>query len=266
MKTLLMLFRRRLEELRSAEEKTLNQIKDSPEGSLRVANNDGFVRYYHVTQKNGKNGKYIRNESRDLACALAQKDYNTRLLRSIQKEKTAIVSFLNNYPGQSPEDVYSDLAPARKMLVSAAFMEGKDLAEKWLSQSFEANPSFPEEKVFATKRGEFVRSKSEAMIADAYFDMGIPYKYDYPVEVEPGRYRYVDFAVLDVRNGKVFYHEHLGRVDDPDYLRKNMRKIKEYQRIKIFSGKNLMLTLETEEFPLDMSLFRQNVAELFGKA
>jgi hypothetical protein len=176
------------------------------------------------------------------------------------------VSFLNNYPGQSPEDVYSDLAPARKMLVSAAFMEGKDLAEKWLSQSFEANPSFPEEKVFATKRGEFVRSKSEAMIADAYFDMGIPYKYDYPVEVEPGRYRYVDFAVLDVRNGKVFYHEHLGRVDDPDYLRKNMRKIKEYQRIKIFSGKNLMLTLETEEFPLDMSLFRQNVAELFGKA
>ena len=266
MKTLLLLFQRRLEELKTAEEKALKQIEDSPEGSLRVANNDGFTRFYHVTDQSGKNGAYIRKKRSHLARALAQKDYNTKLLRSIRKEETAIRCFFNHYPAKSPEEVYSDLAPERKPLVDASFMEGKDLAEKWMSQPFEANPSFPEEKVFATKRGEFVRSKSEAMIADAYFDMGIPYKYDYPVEVEPGRYRYVDFALLDVRNGKVFYHEHLGRMDDPAYLRKNMRKIKEYQRVRIYSGKNLMLTLETEEFPLDMNLFRKNIAELFGKA
>ena len=35
MKTLLLLFQRRLEELKTAEEKALKQIEDSPEGSLR---------------------------------------------------------------------------------------------------------------------------------------------------------------------------------------------------------------------------------------
>ena len=265
MKALLIVLSKRLHELKEAEKKACQELADAPDGRMRISKQKGFLRFYHVTEANNHRGTYIKKENEQLARDLAQKDYNIKLVNSIKQEKKAIEAFLKGYPKISPEDTYAKLAPARKEKVEAAFMEGEDYARAWLAQPFEANPSFPEEKVFATKRGEFVRSKSEAMIADAYYDMGIPYKYDYPVEVEPGRYRYVDFAVLDVRNGKVFYHEHLGRLDDLSYLRKNMRKLKEYQAIKVFSGKNLILTMETEECPLDMSLFRKNMAELFGK-
>ena len=41
----------------------------------------------------------------------------------------------------------------------------------------------PEEKKFATKRGELVRSKSEAMIADCYYELGIPYKNAQPINL-----------------------------------------------------------------------------------
>jgi len=264
MKVLLMFLNMRLRELKNAEKTARQQLVDSPEGRLRVSNQKGFLRFYHVSEKSDHSGTYIKNEDRQLARALAQKDYNTQLIKSIKQEENAIKAFLEKYPKKSPEDAYANLTLTRKEIVEASFLEGEDYARWWLAQPFEANSSFPEEKIFATKRGEFVRSKSEAMIADSYYDMGIPYKYDFPVEVEPGRYRYVDFAILDVRNGRVFYHEHLGRLDDPGYLEKNLLKIKEYQKINVFTGKNLILTFEKEDIPLDMNLFRKNTAELFG--
>ena len=110
-----------------------------------------------------------------------------------------------------------------------------------------------------------MRSKSEAMIADAYYELGIPYKYEYPIEVSPGVTRFADFAVLDIRNRKVYYHEHFGLLDHPDYLKKSMRKLKEYRGVGIFTGKNLILTHEIDGCPLDMNLFRQNTAEFFGR-
>ncbi|MBR2751603.1 MAG: hypothetical protein IKD90_10780 [Clostridiales bacterium] len=264
MKALLMFLRKRLSELKQAEKKACQEISELPVGRLRVSNQNGFLRFYHVNEKSDLRGKYIKKDNTQLARELAQKDYNLRLIKSIEQEKKAIEIFLKSLPKISPEDTYTTLAPARKEMVQAMFMEGEDYARWWLAQPYIPNPSFPEEKIYATKRGEFVRSKAEAMIADSYYDMRIPYKYDYPVEVEPGRYRYADFATLDVRNGKVFYHEHLGRLDDPKYIYKNLQKIKEYQQINVFSGKNLILTLETEEMPLDMNLFRKNTAELFG--
>ena len=188
------------------------------------------------------------------------------MLKSIRNEKKAIENYLRSYPSTSPEEVFAKLIPARKALVTPLFVEGEDYAKLWQAQPFEENPYLPEEKLFSTKRGEKVRSKSEAMIADTYFDMGIPYKYDYPVEVGNGKKKYVDFAVLDVRNKRVIYHEHLGRMDDPAYVCKNMTKLNEYRRIGIFTGKNLILTTEIEGCPLDMGSFRKNTAELFGKA
>ncbi len=266
MRILVNSLRRRLELLQSSEKKVLQQLERVPEGRIRIVKKKGLPRIYHVTSDGGINGTYLKASQSDLARALAQKDYLNRLLKSIDSEEKAIERFLKSYPTQSPEDVFANLIPARKELVTPLFTEGEDAARLWLAQPFAENPYLPEEKMFATKRGENVRSKSEAMIADAYYDMGIPYKYDFPVDVGNGKTRYVDFTLLDVRNGRVIYHEHLGRLDDPVYLHKNMLKLDEYRRVGIFTGKNLILTTELEGCPLDMNLFRQNTAELFGKA
>lgn len=65
-------------------------------------------------------------------------------------------------------------------------------AEQWENEQYEVNPYYQEEKVYPTKKDEFVRSKSEVLLADMYYELGIPYRYE---------------AELRLKNGKKFdYH------------------------------------------------------------
>lgn len=263
-----------MESMYSREEKLSRILKASaeilqsmPEGKIRISSHKGIARYYHVVDEEDSNsGQYIRKSDMTLIRQLAQKGYLSKIVASAESEMTVIRRMIKSYPKVVPETVYYDLCPERKELVAPLFLNDTDYVEWWMSETYRSNPIEPEEKCYETKRGDLVRSKSEAMIADAYFDLGIPYKYEYPIDVGNGVTRFADFAVLDIRSRKVYYHEHLGLLDRPDYLKKNMKKLKDYRAIGIFTSKNLILTMETEDHPLNMNLFRKNTAELFGKA
>ena len=60
------------------------------------------------------------------------------------------------------------------------------IAEEWQSKTFKTNSYKTENKIYDTRRGEKVRSKSEAIIADMLFEMGIPYHYEYPLRLRNG--------------------------------------------------------------------------------
>lgn len=252
----------KLEQLLSFAKKRIQML---PQGKVRLSANRGKVRFYLVHDEHVNTGAYIKKDDIDLARKLAQKDYLERIAASAEREIAAICRALAMYPKEVPETVYYDLHPDRKALVQPLFLNDEDYVQWWLGETYRDNPIEPEEKCFSTKRGDLVRSKSEAMIADAYFDMGIPYKCEYPIDVGNGVTRFADFVILDIRNRKVYYHEHFGLLDRQDYLKKNMRKLKEYRGVGIYTGKNLILTHEIDGFPLDMNLFRRNIAELFGK-
>lgn len=255
----------RRKELEYLENMINQKMIKAPKGHLRVTYSEGKPRFYYVSELANDKYKYLRKNESNHIRALAQKEYFTKLLKSMERELRWIEDALKRYPEELPEEVYTKLIPARKNLVTPALLDDEEYAKRWQAESYAANPYRPEDKVFATKRGKRVRSKSEAMIADAYYDLGIPYKYDYPIEVPGGRRRYVDFLALDVHRRQVYYHEHLGRLDDPEYLADNMRKIQEYRAMGIYTGKNLILTQEIKNHPLDMHLFRENMKELFGK-
>ena len=51
-------------------------------------------------------------------------------------------------------------------------------AEAWEKEGYNTNPYYPEQRVYSTKKDELVRSKSEVMLADMYYEMGIPYRYE----------------------------------------------------------------------------------------
>ena len=254
----------RLEWLKQMREKAVKMLEHAPVGRLRIAGQGSQKRYYHVCDNYEQKGVYIRKEQMNLSQSLAQKSYVQDLLRAIDREIEVLTRYQNAYPRIAPEEVYSKLSPERKSLVSPFVMTNEEYAAFWQAKKFVPNPYLPEEKKFATKRGELVRSKSEAMIADCYYELGIPYKCDFPVDVGNPKPRYVDFAALDVRSRKVIYHEHFGRMDKPDYVQKNLIKLDEYARVGIFPGKNLHLTFETETSPLDMNQVRVNLADLFG--
>ena len=102
---------------------------------------------------------------------------------------------------------------------------------------------------FYTKMGIIVRSKSEVIIATALYDNNIKFEYEKPFKSSNGIY-YPDFTV-EKKNGDIILWGHLGLIDNPDYRNKAYRKILKYNENGYYQGKNLILTYETADSPLD---------------
>ena len=109
-----------------------------------------------------------------------------------------------------------------------------------------------------------MRSKSEVMISNILDEYNIPYLYEKPLRL--GEYKVVspDFTLLDMRTRNEVYLEHLGMMDDMEYLHKNMKKIKAYEDNGYYLGKQLLLTYETSNCPLNLRVVRGMIESYFG--
>lgn len=123
------------------------------------------------------------------------------------------------------------------------------------------NPYPAEFPLQLTDRGEHVRSKSEKMLADKLYAMGIPYRYEAPLYLESNRTIYPDFTLLKIDTREEFYLEHFGMMNNSDYCEKAILKLNKYAQNGIYPGKNLLLTFETENISLDMKLVEQMLKE-----
>lgn len=140
-----------------------------------------------------------------------------------------------------------------ELLGEQYYLDDDVCIKEWEKKLDNQNSAYLEYKIFDTKKGDYVRSKSEAIIADTLFDYGIKYKYE-PRIIVDGKVRYPDFEVLHPVTYELNWWEHLGRLDDPVYVWNNLEKITTvYGRNGIVLGKNLILTYETSDKPLTRS-------------
>ena len=82
--------------------------------------------------------------------------------------------------------------------------------------------------------------------------MKIPYRYEYPLKLKDLGIVYPDFTLLKVATQEEIYWEHFGMMDNPAYCQKAIQKLHTYGRNGIYPGKNLIVTFETIQTPLDM--------------
>lgn len=252
----------RLEQLQRAIKLAEKEENTFPDGRLRVSKNLRQTRYYKMTDSEDKTGEYLHKSDHVIIKKLAQKGYNKSFLKIACEEQKMLKSFLLKYKC-SPEDIYNNLIPERKNLVTPYILNDDLIAKEWQSKTFKQNPYKPENKIFDTRRGEKVRSKSEAFIADTLYEFGIPYRYEYPVKMVNGETRYPDFTLLKVKTREIIYLEHFGMMGDEDYRKDTMEKMDLYRASDIYPGKNLIFTYETEENPLDIKGMRKMLHELF---
>ena len=125
--------------------------------------------------------------------------------------------------------------------------------------------------MYITDRGERVRSKSEQLIANLLYRLGIPYRYEYPIEVIVNGYKKTwrpDFTILDVKNRRELYLEHFGKLDDPDdtdnYARNAFGKMKIYEENGMFDGGCMIYSFETSKAPLDITYVEMKVRRALG--
>ena len=116
---------------------------------------------------------------------------------------------------------------------------------------------FAEHLIHRTLKGHMVRSKSELVIANLIFQMGIDYQYEPPFEglAEPG-IRRPDFLFADPAGDPIVW-EHLGMLSRDDYRRSWEKKRAWYLQNGLMEGISLFTTQDDERGGLDSDEVRR---------
>ena len=240
------------------------RLKDAPEGYLRISKKrEGIEYYYKSDDDKNTNGKYIRKEECKLAQQLAQRDYDEKILKVAKKRWKGIQCFLEHYRESNPKSVYDGISTNRKDLLEAVIISDEEYCKRWESIKYDGKGFDDEERELYTEKGERVRSKSEKIIADKLYMLGIPYRYEYPLVLKNNIKMYPDFTILKMPERKEMYLEHLGLLDDHDYFNLTLQKLNTYQKNGIYLGVNLFLTFETNKSPLNISALEKLLKEQF---
>jgi len=235
-----------------------NFLKKAPAGRLRLSRRKNQVQWFQVSKGAKIHGTYIPVEDRARASLLAQKEYDKKALPLLCRYLSALDKLISLTRENAFESLYLNMHPGRRDLVDPVYVPDEIWVERWQEMSYKGKPVDESSPEICTLRGERVRSKSEAMIADTLYRLKIPYKYEKPLQVrDPGRSRskvteiFPDFTCLNVRLRKEIVWEHFGLMDDEEYASQVVWKMNCYEANGFFMGENMILSMETSKFPLD---------------
>ena len=112
-----------------AEEERLNKIKqvidkrliDIPEGNLRITSSGKHIQYMHCKEKDGKyqkQGEYLKKENMSLVMALAQKSYDQKMKKLVDRRLKQIQIISKEYLDDEIELIYTNMNINRQALVT----------------------------------------------------------------------------------------------------------------------------------------------------
>ena len=215
------------------------------EETLKI-NNRGNHNDYYLRKRGENTGKYIKKSNMNLVRSLAQQKYNACFVKEAEKELKVIRRFLNDYSDNIP-NICHDFGLELKQSIDIADMSDVEFAEYWLGIPYKTKGISADIPEHITAKGERVRSKSEEIIANTLCKLKIPYKYECPIKLYNGEVIHPDFTILDVKNRRVFYYEHFGKMDDYDYFVRFVNRMIKFEKSGIYPGKNLIMTFESSQ-------------------
>ena len=268
------LIEKRLVELQNLLFTKKKSYEKAPQGRIRISQNGGHPEYYLVTERGSLRGKYLPHSQKTLARQLAQKDYDARLIKQLQKEISALQNFLTQTSnGRAIPELYNSLCPARRSLITPATLTNEQYAARWQEVSWTGRPFAPDAPYICTAHGERVRSKSEVIIADTLLRYNIPYRYEFPItlkRINPDDIRrdfgssitlHPDFLCLNTRTRTEFFWEHFGLMDSTEYSKNAAGKLRLYTENGILAGRNLIITMETQTEPPSIKALEKLIEE-----
>lgn len=252
------------------EETLKNIIKDKkaaskkgPKGFLKSGYRKNRYYEYYWKQKTGEKYKFIPKKDLRFAAALAQKDYDLNVLKAAKKELELIRKLIKMHEPDTIEAAYTRSAAARKVLIRPVWPSDEEYREEWLKQESCQKPFSPGEPEYYTANGERVRSKSEIIIADTLYRYKVAYLFECKINLAGFGTVHPDFLVLDLKNRRTIVWEHLGKMDDPEYVERNLRRINAYLKNGYIIGETLILTFESGSQPLNTVLVENLIKHYF---
>ena len=236
----------------------LKRFKGLEKGKLQVTSSHGIIQYLFV--KDGTTEpQYMPAIDKDKVKLYAQREYDEKMYEHLTVMQRRLQRFIKNYDENSIDTIYENMCEGRKRLVTPIRPDKDTLISSWMEMYPGGMNTFDSEPDIRTNRGEYVRSKSEKILADYFYSNGIPYQCEPKFTLFSGKNVFPDFVLLNIRKNKTLYWEHLGKVDDSAYILKNMSKLMDYEQSGLILGDNLIVTLETRERPLKLDIVEKNV-------
>lgn len=235
-----------------------SSIKQLPNGNLRIVTKGKNTEYYHITKKGDSLGKYLPKSQETLASQIIQKKYNQKVVVALEQEINTLTNFINHYKHDEKYKIYTKLSDQRKKLLIPLLPDKQTFIENWKHQKFTQKEP-PIDQSFQTNNHQFVRSKSELIIANTLENLKIPYHYEFPVKITETKILHPDFFCLNPRTCQQFFWEHLGKMDDPVYTENVIYRLQLLSRKNIILGQNLIITMESKNHPLTTKIIEDTI-------
>jgi len=251
------------------EKKAKERLRHVPKGHLRIMKKRGKAQYYYRNADStdvrecSYNGRYLRRDEIILAKRIAQRDYDMQFLNIVEKRRKAINNFVEIYEQTDLGEVYQKINPYRRELILPLALPDEEYIRRWQNVEYSRMGFEEGAPEYISEKGERVRSKSEKIIADKLYLLGIPYRYEYPLMLEGNIRKCPDFTILKMPERKEVYLEHLGMLDKTDYLEEVIYKWNTYEKNGIYLGINLFFTHETSKHPLNTRVLDEMIQKWF---
>ena len=230
-------------------------LEKYPPGTLQFHLN-GYNYTWRISYKDGPR-RTLPKKKRAYARKMAKKRAIEAEIKTLKKEKEACEMYLKCCEEESELDKLWENSDFVSLLRDESGFIKAD-AEKWQKEEFEQCPKYPEGKVYDTLRGDKVRSKAEALIANILFTLKIPYRYE-QAHIIGDRKFYPDFTVLNVRTGQEYIIEFFGMMHNSQYACSAGFKVDKYFSNGYVPFENILFFYESDKRPLDLGRIESDI-------
>lgn len=235
-------------------------LKTPVEGSIHIHKKGSYFKFGYAFKDGNDNLNEIYVRKKDLGnykdqiavqCAKKVKPVVNNLIHALERN-------MGSYDDKALSKVYEELCEAYGENVPKPFYSNRLLMEKWKNSDYAKLDYKLEKLVYSTNKGEKVRTKIEALVANILFDMQIPYRYEARLKKD-AKIFWPDFTLISPVNGRVFYLEIFGMMTDKNYAIDNLKKINDYNKAGIIQGDKLIIVFDSEDAPFDEESFKQTI-------
>ena len=230
------------------------QLKALPEGRLTVARK-GTGAYYSKFQSGTKT--YLGTAANEEVKSLQQRRILEASIQRIDSNLKLMDQYVRQY---QPVDRMSVLQTLPK-----AYHNAEDLSQcgdEWERAPYDKSTQYPQWLTHQTLKGELVRTKSEALVANLLYNKGIPYHYEENLEFPEGVIA-PDFKVAVRSENRFKLLEHCGLLGSDRYVRKFNWKLQTYIRNGYIPWRDVFFTFDDLNGSIDTRAISQMMDNYF---
>lgn len=234
-----------LNNINSSIKKLSNQLEALPNDSLHFQRNGKYTKFY--LYKNGSKTILPASSSELIRFLIKRKFYEFQL-EDLMLEKNLLEKYLQKQSQlNSKYDKFINRPQIHELLLSSLYNSGTNsiFEDKPIS-----SPPHPDTLKYKSKSGNVLRSKSERLIDQFFFQNNLQYRYEYPLELN-GTTLHPDFSIIRNSDNKLIICEHFGMMDNTSYSQNAIHKLGLYIENGHIPNINLITTYETAASPLD---------------